>query len=65
MQTDQALRFGPYRLDLAHGQVWRGTHAVKLTPKAPGRPLPVSAAGGASGEQRGAVPDRVGGDGGE
>ena len=34
MQTEQELRFGPYRLDLEHGQLWRWTQAVKLTPKA-------------------------------
>jgi class 3 adenylate cyclase/predicted ATPase len=34
MQTEQELRFGPYRLNLEHGQLWRGTQAVKLTPKA-------------------------------
>ena len=34
MQTKQELRFGPYRLDLEHGQLWRGTQGVKLTPKA-------------------------------
>jgi DNA-binding winged helix-turn-helix (wHTH) protein len=34
METEQALRFGPFRLDLEHGQLWRGTQGVKLTPKA-------------------------------
>ena len=34
MQTEQELRFGPYRLDLDNRQLWRGTQAVKLTPKA-------------------------------
>jgi predicted ATPase/DNA-binding winged helix-turn-helix (wHTH) protein len=34
MQADQVLSFGPYRLDLRNGQLWRGTHIVKLLPKA-------------------------------
>jgi DNA-binding winged helix-turn-helix (wHTH) protein len=34
MQADQVLSFGPYRLDLRNGQLWRGTQAVKLAPKA-------------------------------
>jgi DNA-binding winged helix-turn-helix (wHTH) protein len=34
MQTEQILRFGPYRFDPAQGQLWRGTHTVKLLPKA-------------------------------
>src|SRR5438093_13442736 len=34
VQADQLLRFGPYRLDPASGQVWRGKQEVKLTPKA-------------------------------
>ena len=34
MQIEQELRFGPYQLDLEHGQVWRGKQTVKLTPKA-------------------------------
>jgi DNA-binding winged helix-turn-helix (wHTH) protein len=34
MQAEQHLHFGPYRLDLETLQLWRSTHAVKLTPKA-------------------------------
>ena len=34
MQSEQPLRFGPYRLDLGGGQLWRGKQAVKLPPKA-------------------------------
>src|SRR5262249_41653426 len=34
MQAEQRLSFGPYLLDSAHGQLWRGKKAVKLTPKA-------------------------------
>jgi DNA-binding response OmpR family regulator len=34
MQAEQLLSFGPYRFDLGAEQVWRGKHAVKLTPKA-------------------------------
>src|SRR5215813_7690305 len=34
MQAEQRLSFGPYQLDSAHGQLWRGKQAVKLTPKA-------------------------------
>jgi DNA-binding response OmpR family regulator len=34
MQAEQLLGFGPYRFDLGAEQVWRGKHAVKLTPKA-------------------------------
>lgn len=34
MQAEQHLRFGPYRLALTTGQLWRGTQAVKLPPKA-------------------------------
>jgi len=34
MQTTQLFSFGPYQLDPAQGQLWRGTQAVKLTPKA-------------------------------
>jgi DNA-binding winged helix-turn-helix (wHTH) protein len=34
MQIEQLFRFGPYRLDLATMQLWRGTQAVKLPPKA-------------------------------
>ena len=33
MQAEQHLRFGPYRLDLATMQLWRGTQAVNLPPK--------------------------------
>jgi DNA-binding winged helix-turn-helix (wHTH) protein/tetratricopeptide (TPR) repeat protein len=34
MPGEQQLSFGPYRLDPAAGQLWRGTQEVKLTPKA-------------------------------
>src|SRR5215831_11551732 len=34
MQAEPGVSFGPYRLDSAHGQLWRGKQAVKLTPKA-------------------------------
>src|SRR5262245_52783561 len=34
MPSQQFLRFGPYRLESAHGQLWRHTHMVKLPPKA-------------------------------
>ena len=34
MQTEQHLRFGPYRFDLGTRQLWRGTLEVSLTPKA-------------------------------
>jgi DNA-binding winged helix-turn-helix (wHTH) protein len=34
MQTEQELRFGPYRLDCQREQLWRGKQSVKLTPKA-------------------------------
>src|SRR5262245_35793148 len=34
MQADQLLRFGPYRLNPHTGQLWQGTQAVKVTPKA-------------------------------
>jgi DNA-binding winged helix-turn-helix (wHTH) protein len=34
MQAEQTLSFGLYRLAPTSGQVWRGTHEVKLTPKA-------------------------------
>ena len=33
MAAEQALRFGPYRLDASEEQVWRGQELVKLTPK--------------------------------
>jgi pimeloyl-ACP methyl ester carboxylesterase len=33
MAAEQALRFGPYRLDPSEEQVWRGQELVKLTPK--------------------------------
>src|SRR5262245_40562770 len=33
MQLNQLLSFGPYRLDPAHGQLWRGTQEVRLPPK--------------------------------
>src|SRR5215469_9135117 len=34
MQAGQLLGFGPYRFDLGAERVWRGKHAMKLTPKA-------------------------------
>jgi DNA-binding winged helix-turn-helix (wHTH) protein len=34
MQAEPLLRFGPYRLGVNSGQLWRGTLEVKLTPKA-------------------------------
>jgi DNA-binding winged helix-turn-helix (wHTH) protein len=34
MQAEQLLGFGPYRFDLHTEQLWRGQHAIKLTPKA-------------------------------
>lgn len=34
MQTEQILSFGPYRLDLANEQLWRGKQSVKITGKA-------------------------------
>ena len=34
MQTYQSLSFGPYRLDLHTGQLWRGKQEVRLTLKA-------------------------------
>jgi DNA-binding winged-HTH domains len=34
MQAEQLFGFGSYRLDPAHGQLWRGQHEVKVTPKA-------------------------------
>jgi DNA-binding winged helix-turn-helix (wHTH) protein len=34
MQTEQILRFGPYRFDPRTMQLWRGTLEVSLTPKA-------------------------------
>ncbi len=34
MLSDQQLTFGPYRLDLAAEQLWRGKQVVKLTGKA-------------------------------
>jgi DNA-binding winged helix-turn-helix (wHTH) protein len=34
MQAERLLSFGPYRFASAFEQVWRGKHAVKLTPKA-------------------------------
>jgi len=34
MQEESVFSFGPYRVDLEGGQLWRGTQAVKLTPKA-------------------------------
>jgi TolB-like protein/DNA-binding winged helix-turn-helix (wHTH) protein/predicted Zn-dependent protease len=34
MPAEQLLSFGPYRFALDGEQVWRGRHAVKLTPKA-------------------------------
>src|SRR6266540_1687591 len=33
MSSDQLFSFGPYRVDPARGQLWRGTQTVKLTPK--------------------------------
>src|SRR5687768_15003938 len=33
-QTDSIVSFGPYRLDGGTGQLWRGKHEVKVTPKA-------------------------------
>jgi len=33
MAPEQAVRFGPYRLDASEEQVWRGQELVKLTPK--------------------------------
>ncbi len=33
MAPEQALRFGPFRLDASEEQVWRGQELVKLTPK--------------------------------
>lgn len=32
-QTEELLRFGPYRLGPGCGQLWRGTQEVNLTPK--------------------------------
>ena len=34
MPTDRLLSFGPYRLDVQTGQLWRGKQEVKLTGKA-------------------------------
>ena len=34
MQVEQDLYFGPHRLDLGAGQLWRDQEVVKLTPKA-------------------------------
>lgn len=34
MQEEPVLSFGPYRVDPERGQLWRGTQAVSLTPKA-------------------------------
>jgi DNA-binding winged helix-turn-helix (wHTH) protein len=34
MQAAQLLTFGPCRLDLTRGQLWRGKQEVNLTPKA-------------------------------
>ena len=34
MPSQQLLRFGPYRLEGANGQLWRHTQVVKLPPKA-------------------------------
>ena len=34
MQAARQLSFGPYRLDLTTGQLWRGKQEVRLTPKA-------------------------------
>jgi DNA-binding winged helix-turn-helix (wHTH) protein len=34
MQVEQDLCFGPHRLDLGAGQLWRDQEEVKLTPKA-------------------------------
>lgn len=34
MQAEHRLGFGPYQLDPGTGQLWRGTHEVRLTPKA-------------------------------
>ena|SRR5712691_4317757 len=34
MEASPIVSFGPYRLDVETGQVWRGTQSVKLTPKA-------------------------------
>ncbi len=34
MGRERRLSFGPYRVDPDGGQLWRGTQAVKLTPKA-------------------------------
>jgi TolB-like protein/Tfp pilus assembly protein PilF len=34
MQVEQGLCFGPHRLDLGAGQLWRDQEEVKLTPKA-------------------------------
>jgi DNA-binding winged helix-turn-helix (wHTH) protein/predicted ATPase len=34
MQAEQVVGFGPYRFALSGEQLWRGQHAVKLTPKA-------------------------------
>jgi pimeloyl-ACP methyl ester carboxylesterase len=33
MAAEQALRFGPYRLDASEERIWRGQELVKLTPK--------------------------------
>jgi len=33
MQAEQLLSFGPYQLAPGNGQLWKGTQAVKLTPK--------------------------------
>ena len=33
MQAESQLSFGPYQFDPAHGQLWRGTQIVKLSPK--------------------------------
>ncbi len=34
MESDQHVSFGPYRLELAAEQLWRGTQVVKVTGKA-------------------------------
>lgn len=33
MSGDPAINFGPYRLDLGNGQLWRDAELVRLTPK--------------------------------
>ena len=65
MAAQQPLRFGPYRLDGASGQLWRHTQVVHLPPKAARRAVVSGHPGGPGGAQSHPAGHGVGRDRGE